>query len=64
MTKKKLSAIISLKYIGGVKYEKDYEMTALGLRLIGVSFINPVITEAGCQGYYADGKTGDIVPCK
>lgn len=23
-------------------------MTALGLRLIGVSFINPVITEAGC----------------
>jgi len=23
-------------------------MTALGLRLIGVSFINPVITEVGC----------------
>lgn len=38
--------------------------TALGLGLIGVSFINPVITEAGCQGYYADGKTGDIVPWK
>lgn len=38
---------------------------ALGLGLIGASFISPAASEeAGCTGSYADGKTGEIVPCQ